>query len=1311
MKKRKNWLVLAVLSGFAVLAALSIFFFSGIYERDTVFFDPTCGNGICEVMEGESVDTCPEDCLGKEYLSFYLDVGSLEDNDTAEWIFLDSTNFSDRQSEGGVSFRSISFENYAEFYVNTSELVLSEQGVPIRDAILTVRYFDDYDETDCADRLYSSKSSECRHRVDVFLNHSDLEFYSLLGMGGVDDGQWKQSKLFMEKTPWQTLRSVDGLMRFRFSPNQHSDSGGSWKIASVNLTFVPETEFLSLREQDRQDRGLIRSDFVESYTADYGDEGDYVVYSRHYLEKVYPNSVPREDELTNELDIFEVGGNHEPLTFSVYAVNDLIDVNVSVTDLVKGSDIISSDDIDIMNVIFSDLRWSSTWSSSYGTNPNYLDPFETVNMSAGESRQFWLNVYVPEDASPGVYKGKINVSFENSPEAEINISIEVFNLDLTDAKAFPAIYGDPEYNEFISEEVVLQDIADHGLYPIINFDPEISYSQAEQKVIDIDYGEEITKLTLWQGYGLVKERSPIFVNDDKKSRIWIGGCGGVNDYYQRECGEFDEEYGGVVLNYSDFVGSYGVLDTAFSFLDEPHFDPGKRRTAVRLNRIAKSNDLSTWVTYKTFTDMPLAGHYINFYDKPGVDFAESWPEWIDNGLEMHLNFEEGFEDVSGNGHNGIPGGGAYISEGALVMDADDFVQIEGTFESNDSTVIAIIEPSSNSDVHQRILRFNGRLILSYHGLSENLLMRTYDSEGEIRSPYPSTDLCGLNELCFVVGSYSDEFGAQKIYCDGDLVGEELDESGDGLRASESNYIGSMGSNENFEGRIESVLVFNRTLSDLEVQELFAYTSATNYNRKQEMNLTTEILVGEETPSALAFSLSDNKGIGLSAPLKMVLVDSEVIWERVNLDYEHQVFEVDLSSYLVDGNMHNITVRLVNNITFEDEILIYFMDQYWRDAVWDYEFNSDNWSASFMPDEYLDNFGPVGPYIDHRIYHISSVNGRNLQRVGDEGKMLGYYTTYQANMPYPINNRFLNGIYADSVDVSYVMAYAYHTPIGDPYDDLSRSWQGRDFGDALKGNVDYNLVYPAWDGNVRKRLIYESLREGVEDARIISTLEKVIQDNPGSLANEAQTYLEGLRSKFSADYNPDYMVSGRSDSWLRHDFSKEILTDLSESSDDYDSFDEARRTMIDYIIAIKNQQDDSDDPGDGDDPDDPGDDDDPPGPGGGDDPGDDDDCEEEWICEDWGECVNGTRTRECRDTRLCGTTEDKPLTEESCDPEFLTGGGEEEEGDELDSNARFDLYFAGAIAGLGIIGVFVGVAIFILRERFKKKFGGSVDVRY
>ena len=45
-----------------------------------------------------------------------------------------------------------------------------------------------------------------------------------------------------------------------------------------------------------------------------------------------------------------------------------------------------------------------------------------------------------------------------------------------------------------------------------------------------------------------------------------------------------------------------------------------------------------------------------------------------------------------------------------------------------------------------------------------------------------------------------------------------------------------------------------------------------------------------------------------------------------------------------------------------------------------------------------------------------------------------------------------------------------------------------------------------------------------------------------------------------------------------------------------------------------------------------------------------DCEEEWMCTDWGLCEDGIKTRECNDQNKCGTETNKPFGSLPCSTE-------------------------------------------------------------
>jgi len=53
----------------------------------------------------------------------------------------------------------------------------------------------------------------------------------------------------------------------------------------------------------------------------------YVIFMRNYLEKVYPLSYPKKEEIKNEINIYSAQGEYEPAVFAVYALRQLNNVS------------------------------------------------------------------------------------------------------------------------------------------------------------------------------------------------------------------------------------------------------------------------------------------------------------------------------------------------------------------------------------------------------------------------------------------------------------------------------------------------------------------------------------------------------------------------------------------------------------------------------------------------------------------------------------------------------------------------------------------------------------------------------------------------------------------------------------------------------------------------------------------------------------------------------------------------------------------------------------------------------------------------
>ena len=166
----------------------------------------------------------------------------------------------------------------------------------------------------------------------------------------------------------------------------------------------------------------------------------FVVYSRHYLECIYPHTKPRAEEIGPTLRVFATPGEFEPTNFVVYPLKDLAGAKVTVSDIGP----VPAKNVDVRHVRFSLARPNYTVHYRYRTVPDMLEHFERLDLKSGENARFWITVRVPDDAPAGLYTGK--VTFECAAEkAEVPVALRVLPFKLRDdpGKIFGIYYYHP----------------------------------------------------------------------------------------------------------------------------------------------------------------------------------------------------------------------------------------------------------------------------------------------------------------------------------------------------------------------------------------------------------------------------------------------------------------------------------------------------------------------------------------------------------------------------------------------------------------------------------------------------------------------------------------------------------------------------------------------------------------------------------------------------------------------------------------------------------------------------------------------------
>ncbi len=606
-----------------------------------------------------------------DYPEFTLDVGSANDTDSAADIYLD-IDHNDPEFPILVSltdpndhFRTISPGSTLPFKVKTSSLTfLSTNGVPFRDAVIEVDYVDTVDETHCS---YDSRTSACRPFLSTLLDDdSDPDYelvpnwYALLGIGGLAKFEqqyqtdWPTSEqrdtavAFLENCPFQTLRSIDGFFHFRIEFPLPSDNA-LW-IDKIRLRFRPRQAFETDRTTDRENRGLEQFNYEETNPA--LDPGafvaPYMLFARNNLEKIYPNTIPAVGELldpaTDTLEVFEIGGEKEPLTFALHALDDLVGVAAAISDLRddKQGLVIPATEMDIRLVRAIDKRWS-WWANDkyYGVQPWFLESAQVggAEVAAGQTQQFWLTIPCP--SAGGTYAGRITVTGEDHKGyvhvETIRVSLRVYDISLPAPAATPWLCYSSPYNYLYyhttrtrmffarSPDTAARSQVDHGLLPTLSLEATITCDDCDSNGIpSVEFSEMIDSNGYLDNFdALATLPDEIFAEvEDNSSVLWDALCGDVGEpgvRYDADCPAFDAMYAQVLNQYKTRLQQWGATP-ALSYGDEPGLGStieskrARRRYCNYRNRCAQDAGLRTWVTYHEACEAPLAGHTFTLAD-------------------------------------------------------------------------------------------------------------------------------------------------------------------------------------------------------------------------------------------------------------------------------------------------------------------------------------------------------------------------------------------------------------------------------------------------------------------------------------------------------------------------------------------------------------------------------------------------------------------------------------------------------------------------------------------------------------------------
>lgn len=169
-------------------------------------------------------------------------------------------------------------------------------------------------------------------------------------------------------------------------------------------------------------------------TSDIEKQRGYIVAATDCGADVVPWSQPGPKDSRDRVTTVAALGEQQQASFTVYARQDLREVQYRVTDLTaKSGAVLPSSAVECGLVQFAPWAFSHMTKKTvkqYQIFPLTILPARPTYIGKDTCKRFWLTLRAPEGAEPGVYRGKIEIKAADAPSTTLDLLVRVLPFRL-----------------------------------------------------------------------------------------------------------------------------------------------------------------------------------------------------------------------------------------------------------------------------------------------------------------------------------------------------------------------------------------------------------------------------------------------------------------------------------------------------------------------------------------------------------------------------------------------------------------------------------------------------------------------------------------------------------------------------------------------------------------------------------------------------------------------------------------------------------------------------------------------------------------
>ena len=179
---------------------------------------------------------------------------------------------------------------------------------------------------------------------------------------------------------------------------------------------------------------ITRQEYIEKnpaleLTKEEKDNG-FVLFICNYLSDIRPATIPKREEVKTDINIFATPGEYEPAAFALYPVKNVNRVKVTIGDLKnEKGDVIPKENI-VVKVVRYNANYLKEGGTLYEVAPEMLEKKDSLDLTEGICKEYWLTVKIPENAGEGDYKAEILVKAGDKASAKLILNVKVLPFAL-----------------------------------------------------------------------------------------------------------------------------------------------------------------------------------------------------------------------------------------------------------------------------------------------------------------------------------------------------------------------------------------------------------------------------------------------------------------------------------------------------------------------------------------------------------------------------------------------------------------------------------------------------------------------------------------------------------------------------------------------------------------------------------------------------------------------------------------------------------------------------------------------------------------